>query len=302
MSKFTDFYPAAVATGFPFTGSAEVTGSVDVTGSVSFTYRDTAGSTSAGTWSAGGNLIIARRNLAGTGTQTAGLAFGGFDTANTAATEEYNSGTWSNAPSNMIIARRALAGTGTQTAALAFGGQDPASTGATEQYNSGTWSSVPSSMIIARSQLAGAGAQTAALGFGGGTPAIQNATEEFNTTTAGEANGFFFNGSNGITTVQNLVETSALRYKENIRPIDSQLGKIAKLKPVTYNWKANKKSDIGFIAEDINNVYPEFVKQTNKGEAMGVNYAKMVSVLVKTLQEQDDQIQSYEDKIKNLKK
>jgi hypothetical protein len=39
-------------------------------------------------------LITARRALNGTGTQTAGLAFGGFTTAYTGATEEYNGTGW----------------------------------------------------------------------------------------------------------------------------------------------------------------------------------------------------------------
>jgi hypothetical protein len=37
------------------------------------------------TWTAGGNLGTARRVLAGAGLQTAGLAFGGYSTANTNA-------------------------------------------------------------------------------------------------------------------------------------------------------------------------------------------------------------------------
>jgi len=45
----------------------------------------------AGTWSTGGNLNQARRNLAGCGTQTSGLAFGGRAPPHTGETEEYNS-------------------------------------------------------------------------------------------------------------------------------------------------------------------------------------------------------------------
>jgi hypothetical protein len=39
-------------------------------------------------------MATARRGLAGCGTQTAGLGFGGIITANTAATEEYNDPTF----------------------------------------------------------------------------------------------------------------------------------------------------------------------------------------------------------------
>jgi hypothetical protein len=53
----------------------------------------------------------ATRFLAGAGTQTAGLAFGGYTTANTAATEEYSGYTWA-AGGNLGTARRYIAGCG----------------------------------------------------------------------------------------------------------------------------------------------------------------------------------------------
>jgi hypothetical protein len=43
-----------------------------------------------GAWASGGNLSTARYGLSGAGTQTAGLAFGGYTTANSNATEEYD--------------------------------------------------------------------------------------------------------------------------------------------------------------------------------------------------------------------
>jgi hypothetical protein len=79
------------------------------------------GVTTAGAWASGNNMNTARYHLAGAGTQTAALAFGGNDPASTGATEEYDGTTW--ATSNPLnTARRLLAGAGTQTAALAFGG------------------------------------------------------------------------------------------------------------------------------------------------------------------------------------
>jgi hypothetical protein len=81
------------------------------------------GVTTAGAWATGNNMNTARRLLAGAGTQTAGLAFGGLDdTANTTATEEYNGSTWTTITPGLNTVRRALAGAGIQTAALAFGG------------------------------------------------------------------------------------------------------------------------------------------------------------------------------------
>jgi hypothetical protein len=50
------------------------------------------------------------------------LAFGGYTTTQTAATEEYNGTSWTTSPASLATARYMLAGAGTQTAALAFGG------------------------------------------------------------------------------------------------------------------------------------------------------------------------------------
>ena len=126
-------------------------------------------------WASGGNLATARDQLAGAGTQTAALAFGGNPTS--AATEEYNGTSWSGG-GNLNNARKSLAGAGTQTAALAFGGTPPI-TGATELYNGTSWTSNPNSMSTARNYLAGCGTQTAGLAFGGNAPPATGATEEF---------------------------------------------------------------------------------------------------------------------------
>jgi hypothetical protein len=122
-------------------------------------------------------LNTARRVLAGCGTQTAGLAFGGYTPpTNTSATEEYDGNSWATSPGSLNTARRDLAGAGIQTAALAFGGYSTAATAATEEYDGSTWTT-GGNLGTARYQLAGAGTQTAALGFGG-TPTT-GATEEW---------------------------------------------------------------------------------------------------------------------------
>ena len=85
-----------------------------------------------GSWSSGGSLNTARYALAGAGTQAAGLCMGGFTTAYSAVTEEYNGTSWSSGGS-LNTARYGLAGAGTQTAGLCMGGSgsNPA---ATEEY------------------------------------------------------------------------------------------------------------------------------------------------------------------------
>ena len=116
-------------------------------------------------WSAGGNLITARQVLAGAGTQTAGLGFGGITTANTTATEEYNGSGWA-AGGALNTARRSLSGTGTQTAGLAAGGYTTTVVNTTEEYNGSAWTA-SNNLNTARSGGAAAGTQTAGLLAGG---------------------------------------------------------------------------------------------------------------------------------------
>jgi hypothetical protein len=73
--------------------------------------------------------------LAGAGTQTAGLAFGGYGgSPTTNATEHYDGSAWT-AGGNMGTGRYYLAGAGTQTAGLAFGGAAGyGGSNATEEY------------------------------------------------------------------------------------------------------------------------------------------------------------------------
>jgi hypothetical protein len=121
----------------------------------------------------------ARYGLAGTGTQTAALGFGGDIPPITGATEEYNGTSWTSSKF-MNTARTYLTGAGTQTAALAFGGTLPPFTGATEEYDGTSWTTV-NSLNTARNTLGGAGTTSAALGFGGNdsAPGYLIATEEW---------------------------------------------------------------------------------------------------------------------------
>ena len=85
-------------------------------------------------WSSGGNLNTARTYIGSTGTQTAGLAFGGYVAPTTGATELYNGTSWTSSPNSMATARSGLGNAGTQTAGLAFGGGTPSSSSATEEW------------------------------------------------------------------------------------------------------------------------------------------------------------------------
>ena len=136
-------------------------------------------------WSSSGSLNTARKELAGAGTQTATLAFGGNSGPPSPAstvTEEYNGFSWSE-QNDLNTGRRFLAGAGTTSAGLAFGGRlgPGSSTGETEEYNGTSWAE-QNDLNTPRQMLSGCGIQTSALAFGGTTTA-SGATEEYDGTS-----------------------------------------------------------------------------------------------------------------------
>ena len=110
-------------------------------------------------------------------------------------------------------------------------------------------------------------------------------------TTSGDLMAFWYNGSgvgnvstNGSNCTFN--STSDYRLKENIAPMTGALAKVAKLKPVTYNWIRENQAGEGFIAHELQEVVPEAVTGTKDAvdeEGNPVYQAIDQSVLVATL-------------------
>ena len=165
----------------------ELVSDPSIGGPIDIWYNTTSGkfkviaNVTSGTWSSGGNLATSKDSLAGAGTQTAGLAFGGrsipageFNAKSLYETDEYDGSAWTSG-GNMGTAREVLAGCGTQTAGLGFGGYawvgfdyeyGPGETAVTEEYDGSAWTS-GGNLGTARYDLAGAGTQTAGLAVGG---------------------------------------------------------------------------------------------------------------------------------------
>ena len=135
--------------------------------------------TASGAWATGNNMNTARYLLAGAGTQTAALGFGGATPPNSAATEEYDGNSWT-VGGNLTAASYRLAGCGTQTAGLAFGGNPPPGVTTTQLYDGTSWANSPTGLNTGRLYHGGVGTQPTALSFGGQTGGTQiAATEEW---------------------------------------------------------------------------------------------------------------------------
>jgi hypothetical protein len=112
--------------------------------------------------------------------------------------------------------------------------------------------------------------------------------------------------------VEDVYNYSDRRAKTNIVPLDTSLGKIMKLKPVSYNWKDPKggvkmlksgtaKTDLGFVAQDVEQVIPDAVFTDDQGRKL-LNYPAIVSVLTKSVQELTRQVEALKVQVAELKK
>ena len=111
------------------------------------------------------------------------------------------------------------------------------------------------------------------------------------------------------------IGTSDIRFKENIQPLDKGLEIINKLKPVKFNFISTTENnfsefdEIGFIAQDVEGALSTelFAKAVVKkldedkdDSALGLMTEKLIPILVKAIQEQNQLIKALEQRIINL--
>ncbi len=112
--------------------------------------------------------------------------------------------------------------------------------------------------------------------------------------TGGTFTGTSFAG--GTFTGASFLYTSDSRLKKNIFKLTEGLDLVFKMKPVRYQWKATSKGDIGFIAQDIEKILPELTATDDDG-IKRIDYAKIVPILVRAIQEQQIQIGELQKKL-----
>jgi len=94
-----------------------------------------------------------------------------------------------------------------------------------------------------------------------------------------------------------LTESSSLKLKENVETSEGNLEKVVNLRPVTYNKIGSETKELGLIAEEVAEVYPEFVQYDENGEPIGVNYSRLTAALIGAVKELTNQVQELNKKI-----
>jgi hypothetical protein len=87
----------------------------------------------------------------------------------------------------------------------------------------------------------------------------------------------------------NFTGVSDERLKKNIIDLKNVGRDLQKLRTVGFDWKSNNEADIGFIAQDVEKIFPSMVK-TDKDGFKSVKYVNFVPILVQGYREQANEI------------
>ena len=103
-----------------------------------------------------------------------------------------------------------------------------------------------------------------------------------------------YNPSTGAMTAVDFNSTSDINLKENIHTVGNALEITEQLRGVSFDWKETGRSSYGVIAQELEAVLPELVKQ---GEVKSVNYNGIIGVLIEAIKELKKEIED----LKNTK-
>ena len=120
----------------------------------------------------------------------------------------------------------------------------------------------------------------------------QNRSVNFNNTGTGDISvgigttgpSYKLDVAGTIRATGDVIAYSDVRVKENIKTIDNSLEKVSKLRGVEFNKIGDNKKSIGVIAQEIEKVIPEVVKEDDKG-MKSVAYGNISGLLIEAIKE-----------------
>ncbi len=96
--------------------------------------------------------------------------------------------------------------------------------------------------------------------------------------------------------------TSALRFKDNISDVED-CSWLYKLRPVTFDWKDEQRKQeegrqLGLIAEEVNELYPQLVFRDSEGKPEGVHYEWLGVPLIVEMKKLRSRVEALENQLK----
>lgn len=111
-----------------------------------------------------------------------------------------------------------------------------------------------------------------------------------------------------VTSANTAYTTSSdYRLKENVTPLENGLDRLNQLKPVKFNWIESGQEEEGFIAHEVDEIFSDAivgekdaVKDDGTVSPQTMDYGRITPLLVKAIQEQQEQIEQLKTEISKL--
>ncbi|MFH1723209.1 MAG: tail fiber domain-containing protein [Elusimicrobiota bacterium] len=93
--------------------------------------------------------------------------------------------------------------------------------------------------------------------------------------------------------------SSDRRFKTNVQPLENVLDKVKRMQGVSFEWnetyeklgRSTGRREIGVIAQDVEDIFPQLVSKWGEGEYRAVDYGRLAVVLIEAIKEQQKQIE-----------
>ncbi len=100
---------------------------------------------------------------------------------------------------------------------------------------------------------------------------------------------------------------SDVRYKKDIKTLGNALDRVSRLRGVSFNWKKDEfpqnkfspESQVGLIAQEVIEVFPEVVSEDNKGY-YNIDYTKITPLLIEAIKELKSENERLKSRIEKL--
>lgn len=165
------------------------------------------------------------------------------------------------------------------------------SNGGLVSLNSSNTSASISSLQFTTSSFISGTASTISFTSAGNTAIQINSTSP---STIVDISGFLHVSEDAY--VRALYQTSDRSQKTNIMPFSTCLDDILKLTPCTFDWISSGQSDIGFIAQDVQKIWPAL---THGGTSIA--YSRIIPLLLEGIRELHGRVSTLESRFSEKK-
>jgi len=125
-----------------------------------------------------------------------------------------------------------------------------------------------------------------------------NGNARFRSIGSGASAGALHYTSTGVLTTN----TSDVRLKTNLQPLQNTLNKLLDINTYTFNWiNETDRVDLGMVAQEVEEIFPYLVFTNSVDGYKGIHYDKFSSILTKAIQEQQAIIETQASEIEQLK-